>query len=630
MIGERAEIVRRVLASKGLPAAALGPIGEIERWIDDILPDLRRRHQIASAAARLPLWSPTAGTLVPYQEKDITSPAESLRLGRQLAETYKSIDPDGPFATDLREKHEKIVEALTAHVHDPEFAAAFFAGIGPRGTLDLPRRLRRSLKKDEAEEAVETVSRAFGSAVGGGTAVPGFAAVTRAMRVRSGEDEDRRAIGDLLSAGRFPTEWLAEVVALHAFSGYGKPAGDALAPYLNALGNNPEAARLAIALSTHDSLLPKDRTKLLSYSMIDLGPSTTTFLRELNGRAAVDASSADAFGRMLAAASGAYDEKDGAHSEVAARFAFTVITATAGFPFGPATRVHLSEIAGSYATEMTEGANIRDENHLLPSSFQPVPSRIPGLKSVFRLSPEDTFRFITTFAGSESDRLPFESSMGDLTRRLVNVALPATLKDKDLTRLDDVFRALGNVRGFELGAAYKLHKPIDDTADAARKSWSLLIGTGLGMAGLAVPGLAGAIVWTGLSTGWSFYDTLKEEPGQEADKDQAKDDQETLGRQYTIAQLLMDAGFPTKVSPKDYQATLPSGIEIVDDNGNFRPFHEIFALGEKGLRTLDQWYLENGMGGDEKYALGEVSGRWAEAFDGRKQTSQWRGVGFKP
>ncbi|MBP2705694.1 hypothetical protein JOL79_17915 [Microbispora sp. RL4-1S] len=625
VIGERAEAVRRVLAATGLPAASLAPIGEAERWLDDSLPDLRRRHRLADRMTALPSWSPSAAGLVPYREQDVLSAAEAGRLGRELALFYRSVDPDAPFDPGLGDAYRKLVDTLAAHADDAEFAAAFFAGIGPRRTVELPRRLRQHLEEG-VEQALATVSRALGDAVGGGASAPGFAAVAAAIRTKTENDDDRESIGELLSAGRFPTEWLAQVVAVQAFLPGDRSSGPALTPYLTALGNHPEAGRLAISLVTRDSPPPRDTLKRLlaptpALASVDRRPDLAAFLRDLNSRAATDPGSADAFGRMLAAASGAYDEKDGAHSEPAARFAFTVITGAARFPFAGPTRVHLAEIAGAYATEITAGADLGGGDQLLPSAFEPVRSRIAGLRPAFRLSPADTYRFMLTFAASETDRLPFESAMGDLARRLVRDGVPAMLASKNPTALDDVFAALGNVRGFELAAVSTYGKARDDAVEADKQLWSAYFGTALGVAGLAVPGMAGAIVWTGLSTGWSLYDTYSPDPEKETDKLEAMDRQETLGRQHTIAQLLMDAGFPAKVSPGAYQATCPPGVAVAGEDGRLRPFPDIIRSGEAGARALDQWFITNGMGSDDNLSIGTLSRKQADIFDGRKNNA---------
>ncbi|KAA9380581.1 hypothetical protein F5972_05475 [Microbispora cellulosiformans] len=163
------------------------------------------------------------------------------------------------------------------------------------------------------DDAVRTVSRAFGSAVSGGPVAPGFAAVAAAVRARADRDEDRMSIGDLLSAARLPAEWLAEVVVTQMFLPGDESNGATLTPYLKALSENPAAARLAIAPATGDSPLPRDAMSLLAHAggTSDRRPGLVAFLRDLNRRTSGNAESADAFGRLLAAASGAYDERDG-------------------------------------------------------------------------------------------------------------------------------------------------------------------------------------------------------------------------------------------------------------------------------------------------------------------------------
>lgn len=176
-------------------------------------------------------------------------------VGGALAAAYRDVDPDALFDFHLVDEYRQIVERLAAHADDAEFTAAFFAGIGSRRTVELPRRLRRILQEN-VDDAVRTVSRAFGSAVSGGPVVPGFAAVAAAVRARADRDEDRGSIGDLLSTGRLPTEWLAEVVVTQMFLPGDESNGATLTPYLRALSENPAAARLAIALATGDSPLP--------------------------------------------------------------------------------------------------------------------------------------------------------------------------------------------------------------------------------------------------------------------------------------------------------------------------------------------------------------------------------------
>jgi hypothetical protein len=503
--------------------------------------------------------------------------------------------------------------------------------------LDLPRRLRKGLQEND-ETAIATVSRALGTAVSAGTDVEGFSAIRDALGSRAQNPEGQQAVGDLLSAGRFPTEWLAKVVVTQVFPPDDTLLASALTPYLNALARDPEAARLAMSLATRDSPLPRDLLTRLSVfnpltppgvRSIDNRPDLADFLKDLSSRASKDPSSADAFGRLLASASGAYDESDGEHSDVAARFAFTVITGVDGLEIAPPARIHLSEIAGAYATEITEGANLGDSNQLLPSAFGKVKSLIPGLNPAFRLSPEGTYHFIAAFADTEANRRPFDDGMGDLTRRLIAENVPIMLENKDSTRLDNVFAALGNVYGFELAAAEKSANAIDEAAAEASKDTSFELGTTLGLAGIGVPaGLAGAMFWTLLSAGVAAADTYKPDLESEAKKLRNADDVETLGRQHTIAQAMMDSGFAPKISPQEYDAGHPPGIAIADGNGRLRPFSEIVKSGEIGLRSLDRWFINNGMGSGDKHSLGEGASEFAAVFDGRKARARSRALTF--
>jgi hypothetical protein len=620
VIGERTEAIRRVFAAEGVSATSLDPIGEIEHWIDERLPDLRRRSKIAHDTAKLPDWSPgTTGGLVAYEEQHVLPAAEARRLGTDLAAKYQEMASTSWYPLSRNDGFREIVTALAAHVDDPEYTAAFFAALGTQGTRELPMVLRQNLAPPGEglvapprpdDELLRTVSLAFATAVSAGSYVPGFSKVKDGLGKPS-SDSDQASTGLLLSAGRFPTEWLAQIAVAN---GLGTPR-KVSSGLLYALGNNPAAARLAL-----NTVTGNDQVKLKKY-LEDLTVHTAT--------PGMLAGEPDAFGRMLAAASGAYDEKDGKHSKDAAFFAFTVMTTMGKLNAGQAARIHLAEIAGSYATEITEGANLGDANHLLPSAFGDVKSRIPRLNSKFRLSPEDTYRFIKTFSDSLDNKVPFQAGMDILATGLIGQGVQDMVKSKNPTRMDDVFAALGNVSGFQLAAQEKLGKDKDDAAETSSKVTSWLIGTGMNIAGLVPPIESISLTWTVLSTAESTVDTFKQDDQTEVEKIRTTDGLETLGRQLAIAQSLMDAGFTPKVSPRDYQAAHSSSISIANANGKLRPFADILKKREPGLEELDRWFIENGLGGD-KNSLGDVSRFLADRFEGRKNYAAERAQQYDP
>lgn len=627
VIGERTEAIRRVFASEGVSATSLDPIAEVEHWIDERLPDLRRRSKLAHATARLPDWSPsTAGGLVSYEEQQVLPSAEARRLGTELAADYLKVNRTTILDIGLASEYQEIINRLAAHAEDAEFTTAFFARLGEHETLDLPRKIQRGMTNDE-KSAIETVSHALGTAISSGVATGTLAQIRKALQDKKESHADQEAVGDLISAGHFPTQWLAQVIATQVFVPGDKAMGSTLTPYLRALARDPGAARLAISIATKDSPLPKDTlARLLPPSALSVGQNDqrldlTAFLKELSSRSAATPDSADAFGKLLVAASGAYDEQDGAHSDTAVRFAFAVITTADEFQVTDPIRIHLSRIAGSYATEITEGANLGDANHLLPSAFGEVKARISGLNPQFRLSPEDTYRFFKTFSNTPDNQIPFQAGMDILTARLVGQAVPAMLESKDATGLDDTFAALGNVRGFQFSAQEVYGQSKDDADESFDKVKGFVIGAGMGIAGLFPPFETIPYTWTALSTAEAAIDTFKPDDKSEVSKIRKTDDQLTLGRQHAIAQSLMDAGFIPITSPHDYQSARPASVPITDPHGRLLPFSDIAKKGELGLRELDRWFIENGMGSTDDSSLGKVSQRLSDRFNGQKSIS---------
>ncbi len=621
VLGENLAAIRQVLTSNGMPASSLEPLREIEQWIDERLPELRRRGRMAQDMAWLPGWTPGGAGLVPYDESAVLSSAEARRLGRALGERYRALNPNPFVAADPVADHRAIVTELAAHAGDGEFTAAFFAALGYDATLGLHAQWLRVFqlphsREGEADAAMALVGRAFGAAVGGGADVPGFAAVMAAVH-RPADGDERRRIGALLSTGRFPAEWLAGKVADQILApGSGVPGRD-LTGYLDALANNPSAARLAL-----NRLTKGGPAGPATAGGADGRPDLARLLIDLSERVAVP--SAGAFGRMLAAASGAYDELDGAHSDAAARVAFTLMTTADDMRLMAAERVHLAEVAGSYASEIAEGADLGDDNQLLPSAYGPVDSRITGLTPMFRLSPKDTYRFIQTFALRDEDLLPFESGMGALVQRLTGTAVPIMRATGDTTRLDAAFAAFGNVRGLELAAAEKLRGAADAADKAANDMGSLVFDLATGFSALELPGkLATALVWEGLNGAWSQADPLDLDPDGPTRVDRLHDSDaaQTLARRHAVATTLLAAGFPAKIPPATYQTTHPSAIPIADETGTLRPFADLAKHGDQGLRAFEGWLIANGLGGKDKGAFGEVTNNLANRFEGQKSSA---------
>ncbi|MEU6408249.1 DUF6571 family protein [Microbispora sp. NPDC046933] len=651
VIRQETDAIRRILASVNVSAAGLNPVGEVLAWLETELPKLRRRQATILASENTPGWLPGMGSgLVPLDEGAILTTSEAQRQGKALAERFADTtasDYGFPVGKTNDDDFARLVAELNAHRGDGDFTAAFFAGLGAAGTLDLPEKLRTGM--DNPEKAIDVVSRAFGTAVREGAGVPGFAEVryelvtgkappshwspllqsatgpqppTHAGFAELRNDQaavpanGERRLGDLLRAGEFPAEWLAAVVSMHAIGKKSTVNGTDLAGFLNALGNNPKAARTAIATATKEyGSLPKALTDLNKRA-------------EVRGSAFVQAdvqkreeSRADAFGRMLAAASGAYDEKDGAHSAEAAQMAFQLMRELPKLDIQDPTRVHLAEIAGAYATEITEGANLGDANRTQPSAFGPVKTIIPGLKPAFRLSPKDTYAFIKTFADSPEHIKPFEEGMGNLTDRIVTAA---ARKDDGTGRIDNLERAmqaLGYVSGMQFMAERKSQAALDAEDQQRIKNELFLAGLALGVGGIEIPH-SGQILWLAIST----FTPMGLEPMLTPDKTRVgaleeRDRSASLARESWLATTLISNGFKAEVPPTDPRFSHPP---ITASDGKLLPFSEI-AKNKEALQNFDNWLIANGSGGTDRTKVGAAQ-HWAKsAFNGARQDVELRG-----
>ncbi|WP_157594748.1 DUF6571 family protein [Streptosporangium amethystogenes] len=621
VIDEQSERIRQLLVRAEVSMSGLQPIRQISGWIDDELPGLRRRVEIARATNALPSWG-RGSPLIAFDESAYRPPGESRRQGTELAARLMDIGPVGFWTHHAdSDDYAKVLRELDGNKNDADFTAAFFAALGTEGALKLPTLFRENLHTanlrataappDPDDPLTRTLSQAFGSAVTGGSQVPGFAKIKAA--VQSPDPADRLGAELLLSAGEFPAEWLAGVASAWGMANPRKVSTG----LMYALGNNPSAARLAVEKVTGP--YTKNQQKLKEY------------LKKLNEHAGglymSHDSRSDAFGRMLAAASGAYDERDGEHSKEAAAFAFAVMTTMGDVKLGEKTRVHMAEIAGAYTTEITEGATLGDGNMTEASTLKPTTSAL-GLTSAFTLSPKDTYRFFKTFADTDENLTPFQEAMGRFSQRLIDDTLATVKQGGNVEPLEQALNALGNVRGFEMAAAEKVRGTMDVADAQAQKLQSFVIGSTLGVTGLGVPGMTGQLIWLALGTGFSGKDAFLPEDQKRVDKLNKADGNATLGRQHALAQTLLANGFAPEVTPAEYQATCPPGVAIADDEGNLRPFPELLKQGDKGLVAFEKWADANGMGSDDKLSVGRLSDRMTNWFEGGNGRGRERAIAF--
>ncbi|MER5644295.1 hypothetical protein [Streptosporangium sp. NPDC002524] len=663
VIGEQSERIRQLLTAAEVSAAGLGPIREIDGWVGDELPKLRERLETISQDLPMlggaphipkqgsmwtgdPLQDPFQWGLLSYDEKTGKSPAGNAKKGTDLAAEFRRLPELSPGRADAA--YDRILDKLADGRKDAYLTAGFFRSLGPEGMLGMVSRLERYDKK-AADKHREVMGDALATAVGGQPALLGSA--WQAGTLKKASDYE---LTTLLRHGMFPTAWLTEI----ARSRVGKPVGDGdgarprrwetdLAPLLPTLANNPEVAR-----GLFNAMSREDLWDL--FTELNRMRSPEQSWKRVGG---MDFDISTEFGRMLAAGGGAY-EKD-PHSPEAAKFAFNVMTImgdlkdTDGTADSPATpmqvapkaRIFMSALAGAYAAEITEGANIGDANMIEESALKPFTSAF-GTTAAFTLSPRDTYRFLKTFADSAARLAPFDRGMGGFSQRLIADASEKARRTGDVDHLDRVFTALGNVRGFELAAVEKVQGDLDAIDEQQKDTFNFFRDATIGVASMYVgAGPVAAYAWYALSTGLSGYGAFIEDEETRMDRADEADRVATLGRQHMYAQMLMANGFVPKVTPAEFQAgrasivdakgnlkpfselIKPPGVPLTDAKGNLRPSFELTKEGNEGLEAFERWAVANGMGNND-LSVGDLSEKMASRFEGGNKRGRERGLAY--
>jgi hypothetical protein len=616
--------------------SALDRIRQVGGWIDEQIPQLERRRDAIAA------WeSPKSAGLRPYAESAFATPAEAHRYGRSLAARLADIKNAVNYKGVLAE--------LAAHKYDPDVTAAFFAALGPEATKRLPLEINRG-DNELRPQQINDVSDAFGTAVSAGANIDGFGKVRAAMLEHQDSVDEVRGISKLVSHGRFAADWLAAVVQNQALDPIMRAGLEdhsihdrdvtAFTLFLRALGNNPAAARLAIGQYADDYMpeaAPKDGLPYWSPSTLPRSrpPNLDEVLRKLAGVVADGGPPAEEMGHVFAAASGATDEADGHHSRDAAWFAYnTMLTIDSGFQartdagmrgVPDEMKPYLSQIAGSYATEITEGANLNDRNADAPTTFGAVDSVIPGLNPMFNLSPRDTYDFLKTFADTDENMKPFNQGMGDLAARLkaegVNIEKNRQPGDTG-PGLERIMDSLGSVAGLQLAAEEKVRGDMDNRDARERKLLQQLIGIEFSGVGFAAPaGVTNELLWeTGLFASeqqvGNAMDRLSATT--RVDKLRQSELQATLAAHYDVVRSMLDHGYSLDVTPTKYSA---SHASIVDGSGHLLSYAAL-ARDPAKMAAYRGWLRANGMGGAHDNAFGELSQGAANRFVGTKNRTR--------
>ncbi|MEV4747091.1 hypothetical protein AB0K21_12035 [Streptosporangium sp. NPDC049248] len=601
---------------------------EVEGWLDEEIPRLRRRNQMIQETDSLPDWtagppgpgSPGAGGLLAFDEKDLTTRALADSEGRKLAETLGRTPGRDPYSTP--NGYDRIFEQLTDRREDADFTAGFFAVLGPKGAAAALRKLNH-YGGESARKHWKTMGEALATAVARRPKTLGPAWEPESLGKASAAD-----LGLLLGHGRFPAGWLTEVVRPHVR----KSPGDGvlarwtadLSHFLSALANNPETAR-----ALFNDLPREDLRNLFS---------------ELNGEVSLYPNEYDPiafdleaeFGRMLAAGAGVFEKRSPGPGAV--RFAFNAMTTMGNLRTGvdfrnpegqpmevaKGARIFMSMLAGAYPAEMIEGANAGDANRTQDSAFEKTAALTAGLHPKFRLSPGDTYRFIKTFADSAERMKPFNAGLGKFSRHLMDAAA-AKDQGTGIKHLANTFASLGYVSGMQFAAANEVQGKMDEYDQEMKDRLFFYLGLGVDATGLTLSGLKivetqlDEFVWYLISKSTTeTLDSHKDIDVTRLDKLKETNRLATLGREYWIFHELKRYGFSYTVPPNDPAFSQPP---ITGKDGNLLPFGKL-AKDPKALKNLADWMIRNGSGSGDDSTVGEAATRLTNAFGGAKESTQ--------
>lgn len=639
-LGEELPRILNALSSVDADRSAALRIHEVEGWLDQEIPRLRRRNQLIQEPDLLKDWAaglagpgplgltpgPGGGGFTVFDEKALTTRALATDEGERLAENLSALGHPTPYSSE--NVYDGILDRLAGRRKDADFTAGFFAALGPKGAAAVLRKLNH-YHGESAQKHWKTMGEALATAVAQRPKTLGPAWEPENLGKTQGSD-----LGLVLGHGRFPSGWFTEVVrprVRQASEGRVPARWTAdLSHFLPALANNPETAR-----ALFNDLSPGDLRGLFS----ELNEQVSLYPNE---RDAIAFDLEKEFGRMLAAGSGVFEKRSPGPEAV--RFAFNTMTTMGnlrtradfrhpeGQPLEVAkgARIFMSMLAGAYAAEMTEGAGFRDANRTKDSVFEKTDTLVLGLSPKFVLSPGDTYRFIRTFADSAERMKPFMEGMGKFARHLMDSAA-AKDQGKSTEYMGRAFMGLGYLEGMQIAAANEVQGKMDEYDQKVRDRLFFLLGLGVDVAGLGIGELSAAmvdaagvsleldaadeLVWLLISKSMSeTVDSHKDIDGTRLDRLKESNRLATLGSEYWIFHELKRYGFLYRVPPTDPAFSDPP---ITGVGGNLLPFGTL-AKDPKALKNLADWLISNGSGGGDKSTAGEAAAEIDLLFTGAK------------
>lgn len=612
--------LKRRTGEYGIGMTEFQNIIDVGKWIDGEMPMLRRRLSLARALDQQAGPGKPVSLIEPVRLPTEADLARMRDLAKKLNE-HNRTDAEG-----AKLYHDAAV--ALAGITDPDLASAFFAELGPQGTQMLTNLMTASGSKTATED-IKAFSKAFG--IASKDVDPPQGLVDIMNQFKKPPTSDGRLVTSaawarlaLLQEGDFDPKWLTEVVranGLDTFAGKdrdrtdfrGGPLGiglpeDVIALAFGALKNNPEAARSAIG-----SMGPMADTVKLVYGYAKAFGTGDTV--------------ADNFGLAIEAGTGSTTEKQGQHSDAAAKFAFEFIVASGQHKETPwPLKDSLGRVAASYSHEMLTGGRSDDGRVRKsgmgkpgePGSFEDI----PGVTPAFYLSSEDTYRFLHGFAESDILSDPFDEAMGNLQNSVTQLAAQRDRDDikagrQDRGNYERSMAAFGNLAGLQYQSMKDVRGSMDEFDKKVRENISKIVTLGIGKVPTPT-GFAAKWAWKGFTkaAGVGLKKFVKGDTTR-VQLLERQDLQETLAMNYQSAAILVNAGYPHTEIPAEIRGAdgkLLSIDELAKDDAKLSKFYAWSDSNNEPPYNMDK-KIE---GGENGYLGGN------KLSEGYGSTLQWK------
>lgn len=546
----------------GLDTSHLAEMERIATWVDDQLPMLRRRHTLAVAMESDgdTKSKHDRSTMVQIPEPVISATQAQVN-GKELADEF-----NGNISGDAKagQKYHDLAKQLAEHKDDPDYCSAFYASLNPPGQAENIPSLLVATGSSTAAEDLKGFSEALGTAISTDNPAPGFNKVKKLYLNPAPKGDyslgwDRAA---MLRYGHFPSTFLAKATRANVLDQLAKNKNqdfrggadkeralhlpeDTVALNLAILGNNGRAAFDAIAqMGDPDNPDLQGHLKLLmEYGHSDFDVQT----------ALGQAIDAGAGVRGHTDANGAWNVETTAHTPYENTFAFAAIQAAGHsevLDFDRHFKQDMGRMAASYAPEMLTGGHNVHEDVGDSSMDEPVPyDKVPGVNPGFYLSPQDTYRFMKTFADDDAMSAPFDAAMGklqhDVLVKSAKIDHDAIAEGKqDPGSFGNAAKFFGSTQRFEYAAQLKIRGEMDESEEAFREHLKQAAVLGSELVGEPELGAAATMAWRGGMFALKEYGggAYVESGADRAEEVKEKDLETVLQSRYTMTSTLAEGG----------------------------------------------------------------------------------------